>query len=297
MKNNVILIVNPISGDIDKTDMVKTVSHFTTRKDKNFVLYETQGTNDIFNIKELFLKHTPERVLIAGGDGTIKLVAEALEQEDVIFGILPAGSANGLATDLGLPETVLECLEIAFKDNVLDIDMVLINGKNSLHLSDIGLNAELIKNYEKSTVRGKLGYAIQAVNTLIEREDPFSAIIDANGKTIECEARMIVIANSQKYGTGIVINPNGLMTDGKFELIILKNLDLIVIGQIIAGNTAIETQNLEIISTDCARIITNRPVNFQIDGEYCGTESTLNVKMATSKMKVAVPIKSIIAPL
>jgi diacylglycerol kinase family enzyme len=47
---------------------------------------------------------------------------------------------------------------------------------------------------------------------------------------------MIVIANSKKYGTGVVINPNGVMNDGKFEIIILKNLDLVVFGKIITGN-------------------------------------------------------------
>jgi diacylglycerol kinase family enzyme len=43
---------------------------------------------------------------------------------------------------------------------------------------------------------------------------------------------MIVIANSQKYGTGVTINPNGAMDDGKFELVILKNLDLVVLGKL-----------------------------------------------------------------
>jgi diacylglycerol kinase family enzyme len=71
----------------------------------------------------------------------------------------------------------------------------------------LGLNAELIKNYENSAVHGKWGYAIQVFNTLIDREDPFVASIDANGAVIECEARMIVIANAQKYGTGVKLTP------------------------------------------------------------------------------------------
>jgi diacylglycerol kinase family enzyme len=51
---------------------------------------------------------------VAGGDGTIKMVAEAMENYDVIIGILPAGSANGLAVDLNLPTTIEENLEIVF---------------------------------------------------------------------------------------------------------------------------------------------------------------------------------------
>ena len=289
VKKNVLLIVNPISGGVEKSEIIETATDFVNGLQKNLVLYDTSGNNDILKIQDLYAKFDPERVLIAGGDGTIKLVAEALEEEDVIFGILPAGSANGLATDLGLPNDIQECLIIAFREKHLAIDMIMINGKKSLYLSDLGLNADLIKNYENSSVRGKLGYALQAVTTLVEKEAPFIATIEVNDTTIECEAQMIVIANSKKYGTGVVINPTGLMDDGKFELIILKNLDLMVFGKIITGNMPIEAEDVEIITTDKAMITTNRPVSFQIDGEYCGTQSNLSIALAAAKMKVAIP--------
>jgi diacylglycerol kinase family enzyme len=54
----------------------------------------------------------------------------------------------------------------------MEIDMIAINGKKSIHLSDLGVNAEMIKNYENSTIRGKLGYAIQTFTTLIDLDDP-----------------------------------------------------------------------------------------------------------------------------
>ena len=130
----------------------------------------------------------PERVIVAGGDGTIKLVAEALEGVDVIFGIIPAGSANGLATDLNIPKKLEESLPIAFHHAFMEMDMIVINGKKSLHLSDLGLNAELIKNYENSAVHGKWGYALQVFNTLVDKEEPFTATITANGQTIECSS-------------------------------------------------------------------------------------------------------------
>jgi hypothetical protein len=57
----------------------------------------------------------------------------------------------------------------------------------------------------------------------------------------------------------VVINPSGLMNDGKFELIILKNLDLMVFGKIITGNMPIETEDVEIIiTTDEAKITVSR---------------------------------------
>jgi diacylglycerol kinase (ATP) len=289
LKKNILFVVNPISGDVDKAEMTTTVAQFADKENKNLVIYETIGQDDIAKIKALYKTHLPERIVIAGGDGTIKMVAEAMENVDVILGILPAGSANGLSVDLNLPTTIDENLSIAFRNNYMEVDMVRINGKNSLHLSDIGLNADLVKNYENSETRGMWGYALQAYTTLKEANEPFHATITANNEIVETMARMIVIANSQKYGTGVVINPNGVMNDGKFELVILKNLDLVVIGKIITGNMPIDSDDVLIISTDQATIKTNVPVSFQIDGEYCGAATNLDIKILHQQMKIAIP--------
>nr|WP_314896411.1 diacylglycerol kinase family protein [uncultured Flavobacterium sp.] len=289
MKNNILMVVNPVSGDIDKSELVEATTIFAEKENLNLVIYTTSGVADIVNIKALYDTYKPERIIVAGGDGTIKMVAEAMERNDVVLGILPAGSANGLAVDLNFPSTVDENLEIAFHNNFMEIDMISINGKKSIHLSDLGLNAEMIKNYEKSTIRGKWGYVLQTVSTLIDLEDPFTATITGDFSTIECVARMIVIANSKKYGTGVSINPNGVMNDGKFELVILKNLDLVVLGKIITGNMPIDSEDIEIISTDKATITTNVPVSFQIDGEYFGKETKLNIEILPKQMKVAIP--------
>ena len=289
MKKNALFVVNPISGDLDKSQLIEAVHFFATHENLDFELYETSGNDDIAEVKKLYDLHKPERIIIAGGDGTIKMVAEAVQNHDVILGILPAGSANGLSVDLNLPNSLEENLQIAFGNNFMEMDMICINGKKSLHLSDIGLNADLVKNYENSDTRGLWGYALQAYTTIKDQSDPFTATITTNDETVECVARMIVIANSQKYGTGVTINPNGKMDDGKFELVIIKNLDLLVFGQIITGNMPINTDDVLIISTDSATIKTNVPVNFQIDGEYCGAESELHIDILRGQLKVAIP--------
>ena len=289
MKKNVILVVNPISGDIDKSEIVSTILFFAKNNNFNSIIYNTSGHHDTENLLKLYHKNVPERIIILGGDGTIKMVVEAMENIDVILGIIPGGSANGLAVDLNLLLSLEENLNIAFFNNYTEIDIIRINDKISIHLSDLGINAELIKNYEKSAIRGKWGYALQTLTTLIDLEDPFVAQIHTNNSIIHCKARMIVIANSQKYGTGVIINPNGAMNDGKFELVILKSLDVLLLGKIITGNMPIDSDDIVIISTDKATIETDYPVNFQIDGEYCGAQTVLEVHILHKQMKIAIP--------
>jgi diacylglycerol kinase (ATP) len=289
LKKNVLLVVNPISGDLDKSDLLNTVQEFSVTNNFNLVVYETTGEKDFAAIQSLFEEYNLERIVVAGGDGTIKMVAEAMEKHDIVIGILPAGSANGLSVDLGLPTTLEENLKVAFLHHFMEMDMISINGKKSIHLSDIGINADLVKNYEASDLRGFWGYAMQAFTTLKDAEDPFLATITANNETVEHTARIIVIANSQKYGTGVTINPNGSMNDGMFELIILKSLDIVLLGKIITGNMPIDSDDIVIISTEKALVKTDRLVNFQIDGEYCGAQNELEIHILHKQMKIAVP--------
>ena len=289
VKNNYLLVVNPISGDRDKATLITQIRDFAQELQQEILVYETTGNQDEVAIQKLYQEHQPVRVLIAGGDGTIKMVGEALEQEDVIFGIIPAGSANGLSIDLNLPTTVEENIKIAFQNDYIAIDMVEINGKKSLHLSDLGLNALLVKNYENGDTRGKLGYALQVINTLTEADDePFEVVIKTTEGEMHTNAKMIVIANSQKYGTGVTINPNGKIDDGKFEIVVLKSLDVFTIGKIVTGNILSNTEEVSIFSTDQAVITTHKKISFQIDGEYCKAISEVNAKILPNKLEIAV---------
>ncbi len=288
-KKTYVFVVNPIAGDNDKTEIIEAVGHYANDNNIDIAILQTTGNNDAENILKIFKKHKPERVLVAGGDGTIKMVSEALKNENFILGIVPSGSANGLSVDLNFPKDLSEVIQIAFNNSFMEMDMICLNGETSLHLSDIGLNAELIKNYEASKIRGKLGYAIQSFNTLKDQETPFMVTLNVNDVTFHAEAKMVVIANSQRYGTGVTINPFGKMDDGKFEIIILKNLDLFLFGKIVMGNMPLSSDDVEIISANKATITTNLPVHFQIDGEYFGQVQQLEVNILPKAIKIAVP--------
>ena len=160
MLKNILFVVNPISGGTAKEDLIDTVMEYGRDLGYSVRLYETTGNDDRSQIRRMYEKTSPERVIVAGGDGTVKMVGEALANAKPVIGILPAGSANGLAVDLDFPKNTDEILQIAFQNAPLALDMVIINGHKSIHLADIGLNAELIKNYENGTIRGKLGYAL-----------------------------------------------------------------------------------------------------------------------------------------
>ena len=288
-ERKVLLVVNPISGDLDKDEVFEQVIETAGALNYDLRIYTTTGADDLQTIREMVSNINPERVLVAGGDGTISLVAEAVQGSDVIMGIIPVGSANGLAMDFGVSGSLAEVVEMAFGDNIVGIDAVSINGEVSLHLSDVGLNALLVKNYESGDTRGKLGYAKEMLKTLTEHEN-FLVRITTEQEIIETEALIVIIANAQKYGTGVTINPAGDMSDGFFELVIAKKLDFIETARILAGSTDFNPEIMQVVSVQKATIeCLDKEVHFQIDGEYKGMVTKLEAHILKEYIKVSIP--------
>lgn len=288
-ERKVLLVVNPISGDKDKQEILLKVAARAEEDDYVLSIFSTTGIDDLNQIRELVKNLCPSRVLVAGGDGTISMVAEAVQEFEVIFGIIPAGSANGLSADFGLPTSIDESIKVAFGENFVHIDAVKINDDISLHLSDIGLNALLVKNYENGDLRGKLGYALEMFKTLNEHEN-FQVRITTDQGIIETEALVVIIANAKKYGTGISINPFGDMSDGKFELVIAKKIDFIETAKFLTGNTEFNPDVMEFLSVEKAKIeCVDREVYFQVDGEYKGEVKELNAEILKGFVRIAIP--------
>ncbi|WP_247234731.1 diacylglycerol kinase family protein [Telluribacter sp. SYSU D00476] len=288
-EERVLLIVNPISGSLEKADVVDLIENRCKASELKLEVYSTTGENDLQTIVKLLDEYKPTRVLVAGGDGTITMVAQALEGKEAILGILPAGSSNGLATSFNVPADFMEALEVALSSNVARIDGVRINGEISLHLSDLGLNALLVKNFEEGDTRGKMGYAKEVIKTLTEHET-FRVRIRTAEEVLETEAVMVVIANAQKYGTGVTINPYGNILDGLFEVVIAKRWDVIELVKLIAGSTEFDPEVVTMFSVTYAEIeCLDQEVDFQIDGEYKGQVRKVTAQMVPQLLSIAIP--------
>ena len=284
----ILLVVNPISGDLDKSDLIVQVEQ-TVRPSHPFKKYFTTGADDQAQITELLNTFPARRVLVAGGDGTIKLMAEVLRDSKVPLGILPTGSANGLARSLDIPDNLEEALGIALGNHFQDMDALCINNELCLHISDLGLNAELIHHYESGSVRGKLGYALQTIPTLISSDMPFTFEVTVDQGTWSKQGILLALANARKYGTGATINPEGKTDDGKFEVLIFKKLDVLEIAKTLQEEVELDHDFAESFSTTHAVIRCRQPVPFQIDGEYCGEVQHLDVRILPHHLKIAVP--------
>lgn len=288
----VLLVVNPISGGKDKFPIIESVQKELQQIEAELEIFKTTGKNDKEELTKFIKRFNPTRILSAGGDGTIKLIAEILKDDSIPVGIFPAGSANGLAENFNLPTEVDNLTKIALGDHFKYLDAIIVNGEFCLHISDLGLNAALIKNYEEGNIRGKLGYLIQSIPTLIKSDFPFQFTIKTEGKVIQRKAVLLGIANARRYGTGSTINPNGKYDDGKFEVLIFKELNLSEILKTFQEDVELNEEFVEIFSTSEANVHCEKKIPFQIDGEYRGEVNQVHAKISPVKIRIATPFKS-----
>ena len=129
------------------------------------------------------------------------------------------------------------------------------------------MNAQLIKYFEESDYRGKWGYAREAWRVLTNKSQ-LKATLTIDNDTIKREAFMIVIANASKYGNGAIINPDGDISDGVFEVIVLKQLSIWRILKIMFNISKFNKRTTEIFHAKELNIQLKKPAHFQVDGEY-----------------------------
>ncbi len=283
-----LFVINPISGGKPKHEYKTIIERFFEKKPLKTEFLTLTGKNDAEALQNNIEKLKPQIVIAVGGDGTVSLVAKKLLGTDIKLAILPAGSANGMARELNIPMNLEDALQIVEKGQVRKADAIRVNGEICFHLSDIGLNALLIKYFDKGKTRGKLGYAKVALKVLLRKQN-IRVIIQTKDDEIKRDAFMVVLANASKYGTGAVINPKGDLYDGLFEVVIIRQLGLLTFLKIWFWPKSPDPSKIEVIQARSVHIETYRKIHFQVDGEYIGKVKHVNAEIIHGQLNILLP--------
>jgi diacylglycerol kinase (ATP) len=266
--SKILFIINPGSGNSSVQWPQEIEIFFRDKPELTEQYILTRGCN-INTIKEKIEAARPNIVVAVGGDGTVKLVAECLLNTAIILGILPAGSANGLAKELGIPADTQGALQHLLKTTTQKIHLIKINNQLCVHLSDIGFNASVIKIFEAAKTRGMLGY-VKAALKVLWRHPLMQATIHTDNTTVRRDAAMIVIANATRYGSGAVINPLGRLDDDLFEIVVIRKVSFSEIFKMMVTHKPYDKTKTELYQSGSLQIQSRRKVHFQVDGEYLG---------------------------
>lgn len=162
-----------------------------------------------------------ERVISAGGDGTLNSVAAGLLHTKVPVGVVALGSGNGYARSLGLPLDPEQAFRRAFTGEAAQMDVCFLNDIPFLGTAGIGFDARVAHRFDRSKSRGMLGYSRIIVEEIFGAK-PMRVVVKANHETKETHVLMVVLCNTREFGNGAEISPGSLPDDGIAELRIVR---------------------------------------------------------------------------
>ncbi len=136
----ILFVVNPISGGVDKEPFLKQARAYCEKYGIDHHVFKTTGKNDEENLQEVLDNFQPDKVASVGGDGTTLFTALALLNTNYIMGIIPLGSANGMATELFVdPDPFIAFKDLVASQVVAGLDLVRVNSDHyTLHMGDVG---------------------------------------------------------------------------------------------------------------------------------------------------------------
>jgi diacylglycerol kinase (ATP) len=213
------------------------------------------------------------RIVAAGGDGTVNHVANGLVDSSAALGLLPLGTVNVFAMELGLPSHNLNlCWEIIEGANIRPVDLPSANGKYFVQLAGVGLDAQVVKETSRALKRsfGPLSYLISAAQ--IAARQPPKLLIESDNAPVG-EGSFVLIGNGRLYGGPFPFFKHAVLDDGLFDVVVFKRLgylEIIKYLQDVVFSSDIRVPEIEYFQTRRLRITSEQDVPLELDGELAG---------------------------
>ncbi|MGE5395641.1 MAG: diacylglycerol/lipid kinase family protein, partial [Candidatus Saccharibacteria bacterium] len=162
-----------------------------------------------------------DMVVAVGGDGTANETAQGLIGTTTTFGIIPIGSGNGLAREVGISTNVHKACQTIWQGVTRKIDVCRINNQRFFCTSGIGFDAHIAYEMSIASSRGFWRYVrLSVMESLFYK--PMKVKINIDGKSMDYSAFLITFANASQYGNNIYIAPAASMSDGLIDVVIVK---------------------------------------------------------------------------
>jgi diacylglycerol kinase (ATP) len=270
-----LVIINPLSGHGRHESQI----HVHTALAQNIlgaqgihtVVRPTTKAGDAHAFAREAVEADCDLVVAWGGDGTINEAASALLHTEVPLAIVPAGSGNGLASDLLIPFDASAALRIAATGRTKTIDAGRVDDCVFFNIAGIGIDAVIAARFNQRGMRqrGLFGYLqLSSAELLRYRSLQYQLVID--NQEIEQHAMLIAFANGRQYGNRLFIAPGARLDDGLLEVVVVDRLSLLSIAWRLPSlfrGTLQTGRGVTMRSAQQARVHATEPIPFHVDGE------------------------------
>lgn len=261
------------------------------------IKYEIVQSEEEGHSKELAAKacsiNQYDIIVAVGGDGTVNEVGSQLINTHTRLGIIPNGSGNGLARELGIPLNMIRAICLLNQPSTITIDAGKVNGNPYFCTAGVGFDAHIGKLFAQSKTRGFSTYVQKVIGAYWSYNPAEYLIFNGKPAPEKEKAFAITIANAKQYGNNAFIAPDAKISDGKLNLCIIKpfpRFKMLELGsRLFMGNInqsmfykswPIESVKIENAHADC----------FHLDGEHFPLkDGKLQFEVISKALQVIVP--------
>jgi YegS/Rv2252/BmrU family lipid kinase len=289
-----VLIYNPTAGQRDRQAAMHALIDRMRGVGIELANAPTHGPGHATRIVEEFLKEEPSVVAVCGGDGTISEAAAALLGTTVPLVILPGGTSNVLAVELGIPFDLDRACRLIVEGEAKTVRAGIANGRPFLLMAGVGLDARVMgkMNFFLKRWLGRAGIFVTALVEYLRYEFPR---LDVEIDGVHHAATFSVVANSRHYAGDWIVAPDASAESETLEVLIFnsrKRLDLFRLFRGMQGRRAGH------LSSGIAKIVRGREVTIrslesyaveaQVDGD-CVLETPISCRVSQRTLQVRAP--------
>ncbi|MCF6332963.1 MAG: YegS/Rv2252/BmrU family lipid kinase [Draconibacterium sp.] len=281
---DILVIINPNSGKKQITKIIKKINALSP----NISTIVTHNIEELKNVFQLNIEKY-EAFIVVGGDGTVNEAIKYLHhRSDKLLGVLPAGSGNGFARELGFKKSIKSLIRDTNNGDSINVDVLSVNGKNCINAAGLGFDSFVAHDFQKRDSRGLKSYIFSVIKSMFVFK-PFNATVIVDEEIIKGIFQMITITNTRQFGNNALISPLSKPNDGIFELVLVEPFPFyiypIFIIQLFLGLLK-ESKYLRYIPVKNSLTIESGCKKYHIDGEPKTFANNLSVKMLKDKVRV-----------
>jgi diacylglycerol kinase (ATP) len=242
---------------------------------------------------ERMLADGAKLVFAWGGDGLVQRCIDVLAGSDVPLAVLPAGTSNLLATNLGLPLDIEDAVEVGLHGQRRRIDVGRLNGERFAVMAGSGIDAAMIRDTDGGLKDrlGRVAYVWTGLKNL--RSEPFGADVKVDGVSwFKGDATCVLIGNLGRLFGGIEVFADARPDDGKLEVGVIT-ADGFTQWARTAARTVVANAEaspfVQATRAESVKVKLNRKVTYELDGGDRAKTKSLKVKVEPAAVTLCVP--------
>lgn len=273
------------------------VLRFLMQHANRFALFATNHAGEARELAARFAAEGEPVVIAAGGDGTLNEVVSGLAGSQTLLGILPAGTMNVFAREMGIPFDSLErAFQVIERGFVRDVDLFQANGSPFVQMAGVGFDAMVIEEttWESKKMLGPLAYLLAGVKILGETP-PKIEVICSDGRREEGVA--VLAGNGTLYGGQFKFFRNANNCDSKLDVLVYKEAGYRLVLDSLRGLATGGIDLMDSISyfqTEEFIVRADREVPVEVDGELIGRASEIRFVETANRLRVLAPEEPIV---